>query len=149
MTGTNFSSWFNNAEGTLYSEASQLALPATTINSMLISNGVSNSFGIGLITFGAGTGFQVVDNATQANLAPGNVTANVSYKLSGAYKVNDFASSLNGATVVTDTSGTIPSNMNTLGIGVRLGGNYLNGTIKKIAYYPLRLSNTNLQALTG
>jgi hypothetical protein len=149
MIGNNFARWYNQTEGTLYSDVSQFALPSATVNSMLISNGVSNSFSIGLITFGTAAGFQVVDSTTQANLGPGTVTANVGYKLSGVYKINDFASSLNGAAAVTDTSGTVPTGMTTLGIGVRLGGTFLNGTIKRLAYYNRRLANTELTAITS
>jgi hypothetical protein len=149
MIGNNFARWYNQTEGTLYSDVSQFALPSATVNSMQISNGASNSFQLSLATFGTAAAFQVVDNTTQANLGPGTVTVNVGYKLSGAYKINDFASSLNGAAAVTDTSGTVPTGMTTLGIGVRLGGTFLNGTIKRIAFYPRRLANTELQGITS
>jgi len=41
--------------------------------------------------------------------------------------------------------------VNRLSIGVNQSGNvdFLNGTIKSITYYPRRLSNTELQALTS
>jgi hypothetical protein len=66
----------------------------------------------------------------------------------GAYKVNDFAASVNGLAVATDVSGLIPSGVNKLDIG-QSSGAPLNGTISKIAYYPLRVTNGNLQALTS
>jgi hypothetical protein len=65
-----------------------------------------------------------------------------------AYKVDDFAYTTNGASVVTDTSGAIPS-VNRLGIGLTGTQNFLNGTISRIAYYPVRVTNAQLQALTG
>jgi hypothetical protein len=66
-----------------------------------------------------------------------------------AYKVNDFARSASGAAVVTDTSGTIP-----LVTQFSIGKNATNteqpnGTIRKIAYYPRRLSNAELQGITS
>jgi hypothetical protein len=60
-----------------------------------------------------------------------------------AYKVNDFASTRNGAAVQTDTSGIVNA------VSVLEIGSALNGTIKKIAYYPIRVTNANLQALTS
>lgn len=68
-----------------------------------------------------------------------------------AYAANDFAVSLNAGAVVTDTTGAVPAGVNRLYIGSDSNGviNFLNGTIKKIAYYPLRLTNAQLQALTS
>jgi hypothetical protein len=67
-----------------------------------------------------------------------------------ALKLNDFAQSSDGGAVQTDVTGVMP-NPNSLGLGFRISSSdtYLNGRIRKIAYYPLRLSNTNLQALTS
>jgi len=66
-----------------------------------------------------------------------------------AYKLNDSAGSANGAVGTTDTSCTIPV-VSRIDIGsVRSVGNYLNGYIRKLSYYPLRLTNAQLQALTG
>jgi hypothetical protein len=69
-----------------------------------------------------------------------------------AYKANDFATSYNGGAVATDTSGSVPTNVDRM----RLGHDYLaastgelDGTISKIIYYPKRLTNAQLQALTG
>jgi hypothetical protein len=68
-----------------------------------------------------------------------------------AYKINDFAASLNGATALTDTSGDLPlgSEIPALCIGSFNLGGRINGTINKIAYYPVRITNANLQALTS
>jgi hypothetical protein len=69
--------------------------------------------------------------------------------VSFGYKVNDFGASFNNATTVTDTSGNV-ANVFQMGIGqLYSGSNSLNGTIKKIAYYPIKISSTNLQALTS
>jgi hypothetical protein len=67
------------------------------------------------------------------------------------YKENDFGFSVNGNTVVTDTSGTIPT-ITTLLIGRASGGTpsqYLHGWISDLTYYPVRLPNATLQALSS
>jgi hypothetical protein len=70
-----------------------------------------------------------------------------------AYKLNDVAISLNGATPVLDASVTIPT-VTTASIGnstgLWTGGiNYWVGHIRRIAYYNRRLSNTQIQQLSG
>ena len=56
---------------------------------------------------------------------------------------------INGGSVVSDTSVSVP-NATTLSIGKDEASNYyLNGHIKSIQYYPRRLSNTQLQELTS
>jgi hypothetical protein len=79
---------------------------------------------------------------------------NVFLKSAGAYKVNDFAFSLNGLNAVTDTSGGIPV-VTGMSIGSNLqgfagGGSTapFSGTIRKLAYYPKRLTNAEIVALT-
>jgi len=146
MTGTNFTSWYNTAEGTLFADA--------------ISNGgqVYAQIGVGSISddrvslYSLSPNLAVVSGST-TSAALGSTTLNngTSAKLAGAYKTNDFALSINGATVLTDTSGLLPAPTSLL-IGARNSAspsNQLNGTIKKVAYYPIRLSNTNLVALTS
>jgi len=54
---------------------------------------------------------------------------------------------LNGGTVGVSTSVTVPS-VTSLLIGDSNAAGYLNGHIKSVQYYPLRLSNAQLQALT-
>lgn len=70
-------------------------------------------------------------------------------KLAGAYAVNDYAATRNGASVSTSSTGPGENNVNRLVIGNVDALNPYNGTIKKIAYYPKRLTNAELQALTA
>jgi len=72
-------------------------------------------------------------------------------KVAATWAQDDFAVSANGNAVLTDTSGSVQSSIprDTLGIGNDpSGGSTLNGHIKKIAYYPKRLPNATLQAMT-
>ena len=86
--------------------------------------------------------------AVQGNIDAGTFANNTFSTLSGAYKQDDIAACIDGGAVVTDTSATIPTITN-LSIGQRYdGNNKINGHIKSIQYYPLRLSNAQLQALT-
>jgi len=153
MTGTNFSSWYNASEGTLYAEGFVYTAPANTVNPCLFS--IDDNTGSNRIQLyranGNGNpnaGLAVVNGGTiQALITAGN-TQFQNGKIAGAYKVNDFAASVNGATPVTDSSGTVPVvTQMQIGIGPALAN--VNGTIRRLAYYPTRLANAQLVALTG
>jgi hypothetical protein len=151
IVAPNFAPWYNPSEGSFVFEGSILGdKGATTVDFLQASDGVSNSIAIDLGMFGVAFPFFAVSNTTsQANLGLGTLTVNPPFKMAGAYKVNDFAGVLNGGTVQTDTSGTVPSSIAQLGLGTRLGGVYMNGHIRSVRYYPVRLSNAQLQALTA
>ena len=77
-----------------------------------------------------------------------NTVANQKYKLSCAYKQNDFVFCENGTQIGTDTSGDVP-NVTHFGIGSRNDTQLaLNGTISNLSYYPSRLPNQQLINLT-
>jgi hypothetical protein len=149
MTGTNFSSWYNAAAGTLFVTCVNTGtLGANSPRPASMSNGTNNN----LIEFFGSTatamGFQVNNGgAPQANIAQtaNSFTAN---KLAGAYAANDFALSINGAAVGADTSGTVPT-VDRLQIGNRQDlARPWNGYIQLLSFYPTRLPNATLQALT-
>ncbi len=66
------------------------------------------------------------------------------------YKLNDFNAVNNNVTPgPSDTSGILPVvNMLTIGSNSSGTNSFINGTIAKLTYYPVRLSNSTLQALT-
>lgn len=152
MTGANFSSWFSNAEGTLYLEGMRTSTAA--INEVMLSLDSSDASNTRMSLYCAQTNnqsgiFIPIVGVTQANITGSNFTNNVNYKVSVGYKVNDFAFVKDGAAVATDTSGNVPS-VGLLSIGkTNSQSSQHNGTIKRIAYYPKRLSDANLVAITS
>lgn len=150
MTGTNFSSWYNQTEGTIYLQAQCLAA-ITAQTYLAIDNGTSNNL-ITVRTSPSNATFersQVVDGGvTQAALGASGYVATSINDFAFAYKANDFARSFNGSSVSTDTSGTIPT-VNQMFIGSERGQYSVNGHIRRIVYYPTRLSNDELRALTS
>ena len=54
---------------------------------------------------------------------------------------------MGGAAALTDTSATLPT-VTRMVVGFGPNSQYANGHIRRIAYYPRRLSNTLLQQLT-
>jgi hypothetical protein len=102
-----------------------------------------------LRTEGANPFFKVTDGGSEVvAIDAGAVTANTAFKLIGAYKANDFASSINGGSAVTDTTGTIPT-VDRMRIGSGQGGDTMCGCISAIRYFRKRLPNAKLQSLTA
>lgn len=147
----NFSSWYNSVEGTLSIEGSVLATATGNRVAANLHNSASAGIMIGNSAGGSGTDadFYVLNSGDQAWLRfTSAVSAGTVFKISGAYKANDFAASANGATTITDTSGTVPT-ATSLRIGRNTASSYFNGHIRSIRYYPTRLSNAQLQALSA
>jgi hypothetical protein len=160
MTGANFSSWYNQAEGTLYAEAAASSFVPT-----------AGVFAIGdpTFTFATRNNTSIVFSPGDSGRIRSNVVVNGVSSISGApfytpvvnavakaaltYKLNDLAASTNGLTAITSASGTVPvvttASIGSLTAAWSSAAQSLNGHLKKIAYYPSRLTNANLQALTS
>jgi hypothetical protein len=85
------------------------------------------------------------------NLTLANYTANTPIKGAIAYETNNSVGAAAGALGTVDTSVALPT-VNNLQIGAIRNTSAatlpLNGQIRKIAYYPKRLTNAELQGLT-
>jgi hypothetical protein len=145
MTGTNFSSWYSQGQGTLYAEFNPLAL-ATSSGVVINDNTTSNRIRLATTSV-SDQGTVTTSGTAQAVLDGGTPAANTSMKLAMTYQVNNFALSLNGATAATDTTGTVPV-VSQLQIGAETT-TVGNLRIKKMAYYPIVSTAIQLQALTS
>ena len=156
MTGTNFSSWYNQNQGTFFADyIANQSLPTTIIAGI----------------FGCGPGGYATTNSSQLFLANSGgifgyyqpngfpeitLYANVKPligKIAMSYSLTLGTLVVNNSTVITQ-SGNFPNNggINSIQFGTRdynSSVNYLNGWIKKFAYYPQQVTTTNQQALTG
>jgi hypothetical protein len=151
MTGTNFSDWYNQAAGTLYAEVVSAPVNNIAQQSWNISDGTTNNTIFSRRnTVGSVATAVLVGGVSQGDVISGAaISAGATYKSAFAYKVNDLAISTNSATVAADTSATIPV-VNRITIGSSVAAvQHLNGTIKKLAYYPIVSTATQLQALTS
>ena len=145
ITGTNFSSWYNQTEGTVYHQGRT----PTTANFFSIDDGtVNNRITSYMASATAPYLFVSTGGAVIANLTSSAITTGSLFAQANAYKAADFAISTNGGTVSTASSGAVPV-VNKMVIGANVGGGAaVNGTIKRLTYFPTRLANTNLQAIT-
>lgn len=85
-----------------------------------------------------------------AALAGGAIANNATGKMAIAVAANDAAFCPNGGTVLTDATVTFPSGLNRVVFGQNgASGVTLNGYLRRVAYFPTRLTNAQLQALTA
>ena len=159
MTGTNFSSWYNQSQGTMY--ASGPFVTPTTVNSAFfaLGSGIDNTANTYfLVGAASGTGTRVrllgydAAETDVIDIYPATTFTNNQFvQAAFAYAPNDYALSLNGAAPSFDVVGHVPAPFDRLVIGAGLSTSAYqrNSTIKRLAYYPMRLSNTELQGLTS
>jgi hypothetical protein len=152
ITGSLFSQWYAQSEGSFV--AIFTAAQNTFTTYIAASNGVVAQNSMHMDNDGSGNMRVAYYSGSSAVAllslgATGTVgTVNI---LGTAYRANDFAASRNGGTVVSDTAGAVPVGVNRLNIGADSSGaavNVSNGHIRYAAYYPVRLADFQLQALT-
>jgi hypothetical protein len=151
MTGTNFSSWFRADEGTVYSEVNTLN-PAASQNDGIITikdSGADNCITINIgFTAGFTSGVIRINAVNDGAVTTSVSTAVGNHKTSIAYKVNDVAFTLDNSLIGTDSSVLLPV-VDRMFIGAnRIGAIAKAILIKKIAFYPKRLTNEELQGVT-
>jgi hypothetical protein len=146
IEGSNFSSWYNQSEGTTLSIAKTFTPTGTDAHIY----GYSGTGAVERMEHNAKASFQflIYDNTFEYNQSLANYIQNQTNTAAFAYKLDSANSSLNGTLGSEDTS-VNPVAPNKIFIGARFNGNNpLNGTISRLTYYPTRLSDTILQNLT-
>lgn len=150
MTGANFSSWYCQYEGSICAEFQQYAgvsgasqrvlqIAAATANDGHLIFRAADLFKAGTYALGV---YQASSQITESG------TESSKNKVAYGYKLNSFIAAGSGKIYTEDTSGVVPQ-ANSLYLGVNAGSaNSLNGYLRKVSYYPKRLTDVQLQALT-
>lgn len=156
MTGANFSSWYNQGEGTVFCEYDFSVNDTSLTKAFTISDGTSSNL-LTLMSYKpvntrslvqvAYAGATVVNTDSATDI---DIVQNEKNKTAIGLKTNDYAISLNGARPVLDVSGSLNSTMTNLNIGSSQSGgsNFMNGHISHLAYFPKRLDDATLAALS-
>lgn len=146
MTGTNFSSWYNQGEGTFLIHCQLNRLFASHLLNVNVNNAAPR-----LMITELSSQFNAASenpSGTNFSFALGSSSTN-STKVIAAFKSLDNAGTRNGGTVQTNATLTVPTTVNLMRIGSAEGGyQYMTGTISLLKYWPTRLPNAQLQALT-
>lgn len=148
---SSISNWYRQDEGALLVIARRDTLTAGRL--VTLSDGTANNQ-IRINVAVSGTSLRadlevVVGGVSQvATTTTPLITVGSTFAVAIRYKLNDFAISVNGAAVVADTLGTVPT-VDRMHIGSdEAGANQHNGTIQALPYYPKASTNTELQALS-
>jgi hypothetical protein len=136
MTGTNFSSWFNAAEGTLVFSG----------NSAYGAGGfVGSTPTTGALLYGNSNAVRTFNGTNFVGTANTFVN-NAVFSTALGYSSAGRAVVLNSGTVATNAN--LIQTPTAVTLGGAFGGGFLNGHVRQIVYYNTRLSNAQLQALT-
>ena len=135
MTGSNFSSWFNAAEGTFAFSGDSAYSSGGFIGSVPTTGALLYATANAARTFN-GTNFIETANTYRDNAV---FTTALGYSTSGRAIV------LDSGTVATDAN--LIQTPAAVTLGGAFGGGYLNGHIRQIVYYNTRLPDATLQTL--
>lgn len=150
ITGTNFSSWFNAAEGAFLVKATTSEVPSSDgvvrfaaaiydtnsyVNAIRLERVNGNCRIVKIVAGASALQTFTWDNQTTATILC-------------AYKNNDSATSFN-ASIPSSIVGSVPFGVAQMGIGGNdFGGNSWCGHIQAIRYWPQRLINAEIQAFS-
>jgi hypothetical protein len=154
MTGTNFSSWYNQSQGNLYAEYTpqfSTLVQSTNVVSIKSTASAGNYLGIYAPWGVVHTTRVGIPNVAYLDTGGVTYTENQLVKTSFSFSLTGFLSSTNGSLVQTFAAGysTYMTNGTELIISTSGLGGALNGHIRKLSYYPVALSSSNLVALTS
>lgn len=146
------SPWFNASSGSFYAEADITGAPASnrlfevhdgTDNNRLFTYTVNSSNSTRFHGVAAGA-------STEAIAASSSPTSGVPFKTAGAFTAGEYAVCYNGGTVATAAPAALPTGLSAMVLGARRSGaQVLNGHLRRLTFYPRRLSNAELQAITA
>jgi hypothetical protein len=150
MTGTNFSSWYNQTQGTLVSAFSSFSPTSASNAAWTISDETNSNRWFAFAVSSTIRSFMATGGVTQASIDVGTYAANTVFKSAFAISANSVQSAVNGILGTEDTAATVPTVVRlTVGASAIATTNFLNGHIRQIAYYNTRLPDATLQALTA
>lgn len=135
------SPWFNPDEGTILAEFTTMGktgwpgVYSLAPDFFMYADAANKRTGIS----GRGSAGQLFKPVTQLQ--------DTVIRRADSYDLQGMASAQDGAAT---TSNTLPQTTKATGLGLGIGGNYrLNGHLRRVRYFPRRLSNAELQAMTA
>jgi hypothetical protein len=157
MTGTNFSSWYNQREGSINVNFRGKLQDTSSFDRVYSINAGTPGVEETTLVYNVGynpdrIGYLVYDNSVAiqdtTGTAGGFVTPSSSaVKTAMGYLSGSYVYGFNGQTPITGSVSGVPT-PNVLDIGRVGAGSFLNGTISQLSYYPKRVTNNQLQTLT-
>lgn len=148
IEGTNFSSWYNQSEGTIFSDVSPLS--ADSERAYVFSDGSTNQ------RFGQNTDYDsnyalFMRRVTTISLATATSGMPKPIKATIAYQSGSTRGVIDGVLKTLSSTTQVPNSIDQLSLGSQnfSADGYLNGHIKRLTYFPTRLPDANLQNITS
>jgi len=157
ITGTNFSSWYNQSEGTVYTKANSNNLASGGVIFIASNASYTERFAQLSLTGNIGYGYGVSWITNSSVIGGGAFTLVGDTYANGAYKkiaLSGIAGNFNGVSgnqvLSTKKTNLYPTGITQARIGSYNNNvSYLNGTISRLTYYPRALKPNQLQMLTS
>jgi hypothetical protein len=140
ITGTNFSSWYRQDEGTWLGSISKISGGGRLVE----TTGPGGAYSMSIRPSPTGVNFARNDSGSS-----GVLYTLLPVKIAASYSSPSIQGAVNGTLASLLTNGNHSNSINTVEIGrLPSEGAYLGGTIARLTYYPVRLPDATLQTLT-
>lgn len=149
MTGTNFSSWYRQDEGTLFAEFVRGGDGIVAGGGAATPRVWNSDDGTNSLQLRLGSSVTIEASSNLGTYIARVWTANAVNKSAMAYKTDNSAFAVNSL-IAFDSAGSVSQTMTSLkfGVGTSGTGGFLNGHIRRLAFFPRRLANSELQVIT-
>jgi len=145
MTGTNFSDWYSSTTGSMLAEWDIPNITGTKCAYYLTNAAETERIRLHASLSNINR-YTITSSGTTIVFNTAAATTGVTKSVVG-FKASDYAVSFNGAAVATNTTlATVPTTPNQLQIGRDGASAYLNGWMRRVAYWPQRLINSEVQS---
>lgn len=146
-----FTPWYNMGGGTIVVEFDANASAASTPVPYQISDGTANNRILSSVASTGNSMSNIITTATSSEFSAAisfTYTRGTVYKIGIAATTNSAIAGLGGTLSAEDTVVSMPT-VTSLRLGASVfNTNYITGHLRSIVYYPTRITNTQLQALT-
>jgi hypothetical protein len=149
MTGANFSNWYNQAAGSPYFEGATYSTSVTSCGISIDDNTVNNRIQLRRSFTGPNSQLRIVSSGGGIEVANTSGTALGVNKIAAGATASDQAAASNGSLFTGITSITPMPTVTQMQIGSGPGSAIWNGHIRRLAFFPRRLANAELTALTS
>ena len=151
MTGTNFSSWFNNQQGSVYCSFDTAGIGAPAMSYWAIDNNSSAGYYANRATGSSTlTVFQGSASASAGTISAVNTVQQNAYSYNNTSGSLAASGLLNGGSIGTITSVQLSYVPTQLSLGKHISNTSpMTGHIRKFAYYPIATTTAQMQAITG
>ena len=147
ITGSNFSSWYNQTEGTMFASYAERAF-SVAHQVATVSNGTANERISLAINSSNVLDVGVISGGTDTFGGNTPTLTAQEYRIGFGYKADNSGVSANGSAITVDSAVILPT-VSQLDVGARAGTTQvLNSTIKRFTYWTTRLADTTLQQIT-